>query len=364
MPRYSIRENRIKRGSRAGLSYDPESGVLCLTHDDMYHSLFLRGIDSMDREAPWGRLFFDLETEGDVICCAYAVALDNNIVEYQGKEVILDDFLTDDSITVADRFYMLKDLGTRRYVGENDILLYEYSGRYLYVAIDIKGDGEARISNMVVDSTGDNFMNTFPEVYRERNSFFHRYVSIFSSIYNDFGRDIESLPEILDLNTCPVEMLIEYGSWMGIDLKGGFLPEDVIRNIVKESYELNKMKGTKKGLLRLMTLILGEEPVIIEHNLVRAWLNEENNEYPPDFKPKGIYDVTILVNKRITEELRHQIIYMVDQFKPVRTRINIAQMDENVIIDSNTYLDVNSKLPEKKNAILDGSLSLDGTVVL
>ena len=55
---------------------------------------------------------------------------------------------------------------------------------------------------------------------------------------------------------------------------------------------------------------------------------------------------------------------MVDQFKPVRTRINIAQMDENVIIDSNTYLDVNSKLPEKKNAILDGSLSLDGTVVL
>ncbi|MBQ7724851.1 MAG: hypothetical protein IJT63_04480 [Lachnospiraceae bacterium] len=364
MPRYSIRENRIKRGSRAGLSYDPESGVLCLTHDDMYHSLFLRGIDSMDREAPWGRLFFDLETEGDVICCAYAVALDNNIVEYQGKEVILDDFLTDDSITVADRFYMLKDLGARRYVGENDILLYEYSGRYLYVAIDIKGDGEARISNMVVDSTGDNFMNTFPEVYRERNSFFHRYVSIFSSIYNDFGRDIESLPEILDLNTCPIEMLIEYGSWMGIDLKGGFLPEDVIRNIVKESYELNKMKGTKKGLLRLMTLILGEEPVIIEHNLVRAWLNEENNEYPPDFKPKGIYDVTILVNKRITEELRHQIIYMVDQFKPVRTRINIAQMDENVIIDSNTYLDVNSKLPEKKNAILDGSLSLDGTVVL
>lgn len=364
MPRYSIRENRIKRGSRTGLSYDPESGVLELTHDNMYHTLFLRGIDSMDRESSWGRLFFDLETEGDVICCAYAVALDDNSVEHEGKELVLDDFLTDDSITVPDRMLKLKALGAKRYVGKNDILLYELSGQYLYIAIDIMGEGEARFSGMAVDSLGDNFMNTFPEVYRERNSFFHRYMSIFSSIYNDFGRDIDDLPGILDLNTCPVEMLIEYGSWMGIDLKGGFLPEEVIRNIVKEAYDLNKIKGTKKGLLRLLTLILGEEPVIIEHNLVRAWLNEENNDYPPDFKPKGVYDVTILINKRITEELRHQIIYMVDQFKPVRTRINIAQMDENVIIDSNTYLDVNSKLPEKKNAILDDNLSLDGTVVL
>jgi len=364
MPRYSIRENRIKRGSLSGFSYDPETGIIELTHESMYHSLFLRGIDSMDRESTWGRFFYDLKTEGDPICCLYVLAIDDNVIDYDGRQISLDDFLTDDSIPVADRLLGLKNAGAKRYVGGNDVLLYGHNGRYLYIAIDVKGEGEASIRNMVVDSIGDNFMNTFPEVYRERNSFFHRYMSVFSSIYNDFGRDIDNLPEILDLNTCPVEMLIEYGSWMGIDLKGGFLPENVIRDIVKEAYELNKIKGTKKGLIRLMTLILGEEPVIVEHNLVRAWINEEGNGYPPNFKPRGVYDITILIKKRITEEVRHQIIYMVDQFKPVRTRINIAQMDENVIIDSNTYLDINSKLPEKKKAILDGSLSLDGTVVL
>ena len=364
MPRYSIRENRIKRGSLLGMSYDPASGVMELNHDNMYHTLLLKGLDSMDTGSNWGRLSFNLETEGDVICCVYVMAIDDNMTEYEGRKISLDDFVTDESILVEDRFLFLKNMGIKRYVGENDILLYDHTGRYLYVVIYIRGEGEARISDIVVDSIGDNFMYTFPEVYRERSGFFHRYLSIFSSIYNDFGRDIDNLPEILDLNTCPVEMLIGYGSWMGIDLKGGFLPEDVIRDIVKEAYELNKMKGTKKGLVRLLTLILKEEPVVVEHNLVRAWLKEENNDYPPDFKPKGVYDVTILINKRITEELRHQILYMVNQFKPVRTRINIAQMDENVIIDSNTYLDVNSKLPEKKNAILDGSLSLDGTVVL
>ncbi len=364
MPRYSIRENRIKQASLTGLTYDPEEKAIIFEKDSMYHSMFLKGIDSTDNRGNWGRLSFKIETGADMIFCAYALALDFDTVEIKGEMKSLDEFLTDDSLNPADKFLVLKDLGAKRFVGLSDVLLYDLSGRYLYVALDIRGEEDARVYGMFVDSLGDNFMRTFPEIYKERNSIFHRYMSLFSSIYNDFQDDIDRLPEILDLNTCSVEMLIEYGSWMGIDLKGGFLSDDVIRDIVKESYELNRMKGTVKGIKRLLTIILREEPVMIEHNLVRAWLKEENQDYPPDFKPKGVYDVTILIRKRITEEVRHQIMYMVNQFKPVRTHILIAQMDENVIIDSNTYLDVNSKLPEKKNAILDGSLSLDGTVVL
>ncbi len=364
MPRYSIKENRIKTACLSGLKYDPESGVISMDPESMYHSMFLKGIDSTQPKGIWGRFSFDIEAEADMIYCAYAFAIDSNSAEIDGKYYDLDRYLTDEEIPPYDKFMLLKRLNATRFVGQNDVLLYELEGRYLYIALDIRGEGEADISRLMVDSEGDNFMRTFPEIYRERNSIFHRYMSLFSSIYNDFQSEIDRLPEILDLDTCSLEMLIEYGSWMGIDLKGGFLSEDVIRDIVKESYELNRMKGTVRGLRRLLTIILREEPVIIEHNLVRAWLKEENKDLPPGFKPRGVYDVTILIRQRITEEVRHQILYMVNQFKPVRTRILIAQMDENVIIDSNTYLDVNSKLPERKSAVLDGSLSLDGTVVL
>ncbi len=364
MPRYSIRENRIKKSSHPGFTYDPESESLTLESQSMYHTLFLSSLDSMEEGAGWGRISFDPECSGDAVICIYVLALDRNLCEVEGKEMSLDSYLLSEDINPADRLLMLKKYGARRFVGESDVLLYGLKGRYLFVAIDVVGEGSAVISRIIVDSRGDNFMDTFPEIYRERNSFFHRYLSIFSSIYNDFQQKIDNLPSILDLNTCPVEMLIEYGSWMGIDLEGGFLPEDVIRDIVKEAYELNRMKGTKKGIIRLLTLILREEPVVIEHNKVRAWLKEENIDYPTNFTPKGVYDVTILIRKRITEEVRHQIMYMLDQYKPVRTRINIAQMDENVIIDSNTYLDVNSKLPEKKKAVLDGEMSLDGSVVI
>ncbi len=364
MARYTIRENRIMEGCLTGLVFEPESGFIRLAQDSLFHSFFLKGIDSTERASEWGRLSFNIDIEPGMIFCTYVLAVDQNEVDRDGQILTFDEFLTDPEVSTQDKFLMLKKAGAKRFVGQSDNLLYDLKGRYLFIGIDIRGEGEACFYDMAVDSVGDNFMNAFPEIYRERNSFFHRYLSIFSSIYNDFQRDIDKLPEILDVNTCPLELLIEYGAWMGIDLKGGFLPEDVIRDIVKEGYELNKYKGTVKGLRRLLSIILKEEPVVIEHNLVRSWLKEENNDYPPNFKPKGVYDVTILIKKRITEEVRHQVMYMADQFKPVRTRIFIAQMDENAIIDSNTYLDVNTRLPEKRSAVLDGSLSLDGTVVL
>ncbi len=364
MPRYSIRENRIMSGCLTGLTFDPGTKKISLDPDALYHSFFLRGIDSTETGTSWGRLSFKIDIDPEMILCTYVYSADDNSLDRNGERITLDSFLTDPEVSPEDKIMTLKNAGARRIVGQNDILLYSLKGRYLYIAIDIRGNGKAVFSDIRVDSPGDFFLDSFPEIYREENSFFHRYISIFSSIYNDFQDEIDALPEILDLNTCPLEMLIEYGSWMGIDLKGGFLSEDVIRDIVKEAYELNKIKGTVKCLRRLLTIILKEEPVIVEHNLVRSWIREENIDYPPNFKPRGIYDVTILVKKRITEEIRHQVLYMADQFKPVRTRIFIAQMDENAIIDSNTYLDINTRLPEKRRAVLDGDLSLDGTVVL
>ena len=71
-----------------------------------------------------------------------------------------------------------------------------------------------------------------------------------------------------------------------------------------------------------------------------------------------------MVPGKLTEELRHRIVYMLNQFKPIRTKINIVQMDETPTADSRTYLDINSKLPEERAAELDSGLALDGTVVL
>jgi len=363
MAKYSIRKNRIKAGFVEGFTYDDQA-VLTLDQTALSHGVFLRGIDGGKPEAQWGRLSFDVDCSEDRAYSIYLLAVDQKVLEVGGVDVDLDILLTQPDIPVDSKRIVLKNLGAMRVIGRSDILLYDLSGQYLYIAILAAGEGRLSISQLVVDSQGDNFMNTYPEVYRERNSFFHRFISIFSSIYNDFEKDIDRLPQLLDPEICPKELLIVYGSWLGIDLEGGSLDEKMMRSFVKEAYELNRMKGTKRGIERVLEIILGEPAVVIEHNRLRSWIKEEKIEVPEGFKPQGVYDVTIMVPGKLTEELRHRIVFMLNQFKPIRTRISIVQMDETATADSRTYLDINSRLPEDREAELDSGLSLDGAVIL
>lgn len=365
MPKYTIKHNRLKSGCIAGFTVD-EDTRLVWDRNSMYHGIFLRGIDGGEEGMSWGRLSFKAESTENTMFYVYAYATDNKVMYSPGSNGVLelDRYISDDSVEVPDKAAFLKRLGAKQFSGVTDCLLYELKGRYIYLAIEAKGEGELTVSSMTVDSGGDIFMDTYPEIYRERAGFFHRYISVFSSIYTDYDEDIADLSKLLDLDTCPEEFLIIYGGWMGIDLKGGFLETEVLRDLVREAYSLNRMKGTKRAIERILEIILREKAIVIEHNQVRSRLDEEDVEIPENFKAKGIYDVTILVKRHLTEELRHQILFILDQFRPVRTRISITQLDEAPIADSNTYLDVNFRLPEERGAKLDGEFTLDGTIVL
>ncbi len=359
MPRYSIRKNRIKSGCMEGFVFG-QTGSLAVDENSMYHILLLKGIDSTVSGAGWGRFSFGVAGGEDLMYITYAQAIDNT---EQAER--LNRTLTDPDIAAPEKLSALKKAGAKRFIKANDCLLYDLKGRYLFIALEALGEGNLTISNMVIDSIGDNFMQTFPEVYRERGSFFHRYISIFSSIYNDFQGKIDSLYRILDVDTCSEEQLIIYGDWLGIHLREGLLPIEAMRKLVKEGYELNRMKGTKAAIERVLEIILGEKPVIIEHNQVRKVMKDEESDLPPQFEVRSLYDVTILVKCHLTEELRHQVVFLLDQFKPVRTRISVSQMDERPTSDSNSFLDVNTVLPGSGASVrLDENASLSGVVAL
>lgn len=363
MPKYTIRQNRIRKGCLEGFELFDEKQLVS-DKDSMYHGIFLRGIDGGADGAGWGRLSFKADASENIMYYVYAYATDHRVMyDGNGGKLDLDLYLTDKETETPDKVSFLMRLGAKQFAGVSDCLLYELSGRYLYIAIEARGEGSLTLSSLSVDTEGDNFMATYPEVYRDRGSFFHRYISIFSSIYNDYGEDIDNLTKLLDLDTCPEELLIIYGGWMGIDLKGGFLETEMLRDLVKEAYSLNRMKGTKRAMERILEIILREKAIVVEHNQIKG-SEKEDVMIPLRLKEKGIYDVTILVKKHLTEELRHQIMFILDQFKPVRTRINITQLDETPTADSNTYLDVNFVLPKEHGAKLDDTSTLDGTIVL
>lgn len=345
---YTIRNNRLRQGLIEGFDIKDDNSLI-LDQEKMEHFAFLQPVDGVDDGSLWGRLTCNMLLSEEIVCYSYIIALDSlDIVTGEGESVDLSTFLYDPEVDTFKKVTLLSKLGAKRVVNTPDVLLYDLKGRYLILAMEILGSGKATIGNIRIGARGDNFTGTFPEVYQERNSFFHRYMSIFSSIFNDIGEENERLYEMLDLDKCSAELLEMYGSWFGIDLKGGFLPEDVLRNIVKEAYQLNRMKGTKWALQRILEIMKLEDFVILENRLTGG----------------DVFDVTILIKEKLTEELRHQIMFLLDQFRPIRTRIRLLQMQKDAVMDSNSYLDMNATIPGEKHVVLDEEAIYDGAITL
>ena len=345
---YSVKNNRIKRSCIKGFTMS-EDGQLVFDNKEHEHSIFFRPFDGVEAGATWGRFSCSLLLSEQIVCYICVIAYDN--VDFSvdnGEHGSLTDYLCDPKVSSTEKGDVLLGLGAKKFVNTDDGLLYELTGRYLFIGIEMLGTGEASIGNIRVGVRGDAFMNAFPAVYHDRNSFFHRYMSIFSSIYNDFSEQNEKLYEMLDLDKCDTELLEMYGSWFGIDLKGGFLPEDTLRKIVKEAYQLNRMKGTKWAIERIVEIVVGEESVLLENRLQNG----------------GIFDVTIMINKKLSEDLRHQLMFILDQFRPLRTRIRLLQMEKEAVMDGNSYLDMNAAIPKQKHVVLDEEAIYDGAITL
>ena len=360
---YSIRKNRIESGLAVGFSLE-EDGTLVMNEHEPHHVLYVRALDSATVDGEWGRLSFEASYPESMTCYVYLQALNENMFYRAGEPKKIDDFLCDpqESISIKREFFERVD--AKRHVNKKDILLYEQQGRFLYFAIEFVGEGNGYLKNIRIDRRGDNFLQTFPEVYQERNGFFHRYLSIFSSIFNDFQEEIDRLPELLDVDTCPVQLLGTYGKWLGIDLDCDLQDETVLRSLVREAYSLNRMKGTKKAIGRIAEIMLGEEVLILEHNIMQDYLAGKSREDVAKLYGGSIYDVVILVEHPVSELVKSQLMYLLDQFKPIRSRIHIVHLKTDGMLDSHSYLDMNARVFEVENGNLDDSQIMDGVVTL
>lgn len=360
---YSIKKNRIEKSCLSGLTLK-EQNVLYKGKGSGDGRIFLRSLDSAVNDSEWGRMHFDMQIHEEMVVYVYVVAMNENQFYRKNEPVRIDDFLTNPEESFSIKRTFFERVSAKRYVNQNDILLYGLKGRYLYIAIELIGVGEASIRNIKVDLHGDNFMETFPEVYRERDSFFHRYLSVFSSIYNDFQDDILNLPRILDLDTCPKELLPVYASWLGIDVGNDFLGESKLRTLVKEAYSLNRIKGTKKAISRIAEIVLGEPVRVLERNVMQNYIPNEELETFESMYGKSAYDVSILVDTYVSENLKSQLMFLLNQFKPVRSRIHVIYLKPDGMLDSHCYLDMNAEVYTEGVGNLDDKQTLDSMVYL
>lgn len=361
--KYSIKQNRFKRSFLTGFEAVSEHKLRCIS--DVYRRIFIcDSIDGIENAAKWGRFHLDYELDEEMVVTTYAVALDEKEIPWKDGYVDLSSILQDSEIHAEEKVKFLETLGAKKNINQKDILLYELEGRYLYLCIEVLGLGNGELKNLFVNNQGDFFLDTFPEVYREYGSFFHRYMSVYSSLYMDFQDKIDNVADFLDMDTAPVQLLPVFCQWMGLDVSGDFLTEDRLRTLVREAYQLNRTKGTKETLFRVCEIILGEKVIILEKNVIRENTQAESQKIYEDLYGSSIYDVTLLVHTYVPENQKSQLEFLLNQFKPIRTNLKIKFLDQKGSMDGHVYMDMNAQVMDTKAVVLDERAGLDSNIML
>lgn len=346
--RYSIGSSRIRQGLMEGLVCG-EDGTLFCEGSGLTHWLLLRPVDSTRTGSRWGRLCFTNQLDAGMVCTVHAFA---------GEE----EGLLDKQAPFCAKKKLLKQYGGRSFVNQQDILLYALEGRYLFLLFEITGNAKGSIRNIMVDLDGDHFMKTFPEVYQEHNSFFHRYLSVFSTIYKEFEEKIDKVADLIDADKASLPLLPVLCDWLGIDVSGNFLREDQLRTIVREGYQLNLGKGTRQSLERMAEIALGERAVIVERSILESYIPIHQQTIYARLYGSDFQDITILVRSNILRHQRAQLLFLLEQFKPVRSRLRLACLTDSSFMDSYCYLDVNARLFQGRFAALDEDCDMNGTL--
>lgn len=280
---------------------------------------YLYRVDQVKKQGIWGRLSIRGSFGRDSILTVYASAGADGSRE--------PDFF---------------EQGKGPFVNRYDILLYGLKGRYLWIYLKISGQGSSRVEELRITNPGDNFLQTFPELFQEQGGFFHRYLSVLSSMYADFQEKLDHMEELFDPLTAPTEMLPKLADWMGIDCGSALLQERQIRRLLKECHALIRIRGTRLVLIRLTRLLLGEEPVVIE---------KENR------------NVTLLVGRELPQEEEWKLLFFLNQFKPADSRLNIVSFQEAMGMDEYCFLDRNAELKAVQPGVLDEDAALEKNMI-
>lgn len=351
---YPIKGSRLKKSLMFGFEQVGNNTISCVGRSAM-HLFAVDMIDGINDNASWGRLKFTCAADEDMVLIVYALASNDPAT---GAPIYSNE------LSISDKRRYMEEKGAIKVLNEDDILLYSQTGRYLFVMMVYVGTGKGSIGAIKILNRGDILMDTLPEVYKDQGGFLHRFSSAFSSMFLDLQERINHSDELLCVDKAPKELLPILAGWMGVDVSGDFLKEDRLRLLVKEAYSLNRMKGTKRALERLSEIVLGEKAIVLEKCADQDTVQGTETESSEDLYGNSRYDVTLLIRTYVPEDKKSQLMFLLNQYKPVRCRLLIRFLEDSSQVDAHTYMDVNATLSDYSAPVLDERQETDGMIIL
>lgn len=362
MKRYGIRKNKLERSLLEGFVLT-EDGALETQAEQPRHTMFLSHIDSGEADCGWGRLSFSARLGEDMVLIVRAFA--SNELSFVANDALtsVDGFLLDPQIPLEHKQKLFVAADAVKVTGSRDLLLYGQTGRYLWIYVELLGAGRTVLSDFQIINPGDNFLQTFPEIYRQ-NEFLHRYLSIFSSLYNDLQDTIDAFDRLLDIDTAPAGLLPVFQEWLGIELDGDFLEEKYLRRLLKEAFSLIQVKGTRAAVEKIVGIFVEEPFYIVEQRQVLEPAVGRDRAVGEALYGESPLGYTVLLARQADEKLHARLMLLLRQFSPLRCRISIVFLGENISVDSWCYMDVNACIIQPQPGRTDLRAGLTGITYL
>lgn len=366
MKKFTLNEKRMKLGYKAGFELGRDGCIAAGNVDCacFFSSRFDSGVEGNQ----WGRLALDMDMPPDRNVLVYGYAADELQLPYKiekWKEITVDDFLQAESIDVQEKLRLFECSRAKQFASCKDMLLYGLKGRYFWFAVVVVNPGEFVVRGGTVYAEKENFLSLLPEIYQREDSFFERYLSIFSSMHMDLAQQIKELsqlfdPERIDQWTLPCFDMLLGGS----NLADPLFSVVVRQKLLARTAELLSCRGTARAVELAVSIYTGQECEIAERNLIRTenlcldigTVNRLYGNRPDMF--------TVLVDAELTEGQYRQLCYLISRVQPADTQANVVLLRKERCLGGYCFLDINACLADEEPKALGQCCELDSGIFL
>ncbi len=224
-------------------------------------------------------------------------------------------------------------------------------GQYLKVKIVFQSDSQRKRSPVLhsikVYFSRRTYIEYLPAFYQDdpkSRDILNRFLSIFQTFDETIEREILNTPYLIDPITAKPEFLEWLSLWMGISRDENW-EIDKWRAFLKNAYEFYKKRGTREGIVEILSLYTGSKPILVEPFQLKQCKAELFELYSQEKKiDEFSFCVFLKPDEKIDEKRLKIIKKIVDTWKPAYTQAKVVQMRNMILLGTFVCLEINSYL--------------------
>lgn len=344
-------------------------GGVCPEEGSGKKGIFLsRLLDSGQAGMDWHRLRLKGRQSDQSSFRLSIYATDEREIGYEGRLWDLDEFIRSDGIDIGKKLETVEPLRRLQAVGTDDLILHDVQGRYLFLLLEMYRQHDMQnIRDIQIFFPRQSWRDYLPEIYAkyDEDGFLDRFLCIFESLQDDLREEIAATTGRFDRDSGVREYLDWLAEWIGI--RDSYIwSDEQLRTLIRDGISLYKKRGTRAGIIELLTLYTGEEPYIVEHHQIADFKdNKEQAEMMrrlygnrPDF-------FTVLIKEeRIDSPWKKKtVMRLVDSFKPAHMDWQLIVIRPYTFVGEYTYLGVNTVLGSYSGLKLDGHSAMSLSIL-